>query len=84
MAGLPHSKAGQQILALNRSDPRPPALKFDREYSPEPAQGNSLILIGSRQSTPRSGLFSGKLNFEPAPLRGEVIAFRIDRETNLR
>jgi hypothetical protein len=57
-------RVGQQILALNPSDPAHLTLKFAREYTPEAAKRNNLILIGSRQSNPWVSLFSDKLNFD--------------------
>jgi hypothetical protein len=59
-------RAGQEILALNPSDPSRLTMKFAREYTVQAAKKNSLVLIGSRQSNPWVSLFADKLNFDLA------------------
>jgi hypothetical protein len=59
-------RAGQEILALNPSDPSRLTLTFAREYTAEAAKTNNLVLIGSRQSNPWVNLFAEKLNFDLA------------------
>jgi hypothetical protein len=59
-------RAGQEIFALNPSDPSRLTMKFAREYTAEAAKANNLVLIGSRQSNPWVNLFADKLNFDLA------------------
>jgi hypothetical protein len=54
-------RVGQQILAL---DPGRLTLSFAREFTPDAAKHNSLVIVGARQSNPWEGLFAGKLNFD--------------------
>jgi len=72
-------RVGQQILALNSSDPQQPALKFAREYTPGAAKRNSLILIGSQQSNPWVGLFAGRLNFDPEYDSAQRLPYIVNR-----
>jgi hypothetical protein len=57
-------RVAQQILSLDPSDPSHLTLKFAREFAPDAAKRDNLVLIGSRQSNPWVSLFAGKLNFD--------------------
>jgi hypothetical protein len=57
-------RVGQQILSLDPADPSQLTLQFAREFAPDAAKRNNLVLIGSQQSNPWVSLFASKLNFQ--------------------
>jgi hypothetical protein len=57
-------QVGRQILSLDPTDPDRLTLKYAREFAPDAAKHNNVVLIGSRQSNPWVSLFGDKLNFD--------------------